>query len=346
MIKTKNLVILAAVLLVLGGVSFMQKSQHQKDTNSSATELLTSGDFNLDNISRLSLGFGANHEAVVLVAGPDGWLIESHHSAGADEQRITTLLHNFSNLAGEFRSDSGKILGEYGLQDDQAVTVRGLDKSGTEVLAINLGRTPRGFQGQFMRTPESNKVYLSQAALLSNLGIYGEPETPKVQFFLNLQACKESLPDLDGMKLRDGETTLAFTKKFSVTQPAEGAPEGTLPATDRSTWQWLLDGKLATDLAKTKIDRLLGSGASIRANDVANPTVPKAEYGLDNPARVLTLIRQDGSEMVLEFGNSREAVDDLTAGTYMIVSGQPTIWVVTDYTVKNIFKSRDDLKTE
>ena len=339
MITSKNLIILAAVLVVLAGISFMQKSQHRKATNSSSTSVIVSGDFTKDNTGRIRLGFGADEDAVVLVATADGWRIESHHGSRANEQRVTTLLRNFSNLAGEFRSDSGEVLGQYGLSDDQAVTVRVEDAYGVEVLAINLGRTPQGFPGQFMRIADSNKVYLSQAGMLSHLGIYGEPELPKYQFFLELQAVKESVANLDGMTIRDGDAVMSFSKKFGAIDPAEDAPEGTLPATDRNTWEWLFDGAVATDLAKTKIDGVLNSAAAIRANDVAAPSITLAEYGLDSPTRSLTLIRQDGGELVLNFGSTREAVGGVSEGTYMQVAGKPSIWVVTSYTIKNIFKS-------
>jgi hypothetical protein len=346
MIKTKNLVILAAVMLLLAGISFMQKSQHQKDTSGSATAIVLSGEFNKDNISRILLGYGPNPEAVVLSASNDGWIIESYHNARVNEQRISTMLRNFSNLAGEFRSDSEKVLGQYGLNDDEAITVRGLDQSGNEVLAINFGRTAEGFPGQFMRTPGSNKVYLSQTGMLSHLGIYGEPALPKVQFFLELQAIQESVPNLDAMNLVDGDQTLNFSKKFALVEAPEGSPEGAEPTTDRNAWEWLLDGEIDTDLAKTKIDGVLNSCASIRANDVADPGVSLAEYGLDNPAQMVSLTRQDGSEVVLEFGSTREAAAEVTAGTYMRIAGTKTIWVVTSYTIKNIFKNRDDLKAE
>lgn len=346
MITTKNLIILVGVMVLLAAVSFMQKSQHTKAINSSSTAVVISGEFNLDNISRLSLGYGTDPASVVLASTAEGWVVESYHNARANEQRVTTLLRNFSNLTGEFRSDSGEVLSQYGLTDKQAVTVRGQDSSGAEVLALNLGRTPKGFPGQFMRTPDSNKVYLSQGGMLSHLGVYSEPEPPKTQFFLELQAISESAANVNGLIIADGDASLVLTKEFGMIPPAEGSPEGTPATVDRNTWQWLVDGQIDADLVKSKIDGVLNSAARIRANDVVDPLVPLAEYGLDNPARSLSLIRQDDSQVLLEFGNTREASSGVTAGTYMRIAGNPTIWLVTDYTIKNIFKSRDELKAE
>jgi len=47
---------------------------------------------------------------------------------------------------------------------------------------------------------------------------------------------------------------------------------------------------------------------------------------------------------VLEFGADRPTAGDRPAGTWMRVRGQPTVWVVTEYTVKNVFKTTAELK--
>ena len=344
MIKTKNMIILGAVLLVLFGVNYFQQTKHEKATSSSATVLLVDGEISVENISRISIGVG--NEDLVLTAGDQGWLVESYFNARANQQRIEALLRSFSNLAGEFRSDNNDVLGDYGLLDSQAITVRALDKSGLEIFAVLLGQTPAGFNGNFMRSAGSDKVYLSQDSMLSPMGIYGEIEKPKPQHFLELQAVKENSQDIDSMTVFDGDQTRVFSKQFGVLEPAEGSPEGTVATTNRTTWEWQLDGKAATGLAKTKIDAVLNSGVSIRANDLSDPTVAAAQYGLENPRQKLTLQHLDGSLIELEFGNTREASDGVTEGTYMRKSGDSSIWMVTEFTINNIFKSLDELKAE
>ncbi len=66
-------------------------------------------------------------------------------------------------------------------------------------------------------------------------------------------------------------------------------------------------------------------------------------YGLDAPLRTATLVMEDGSDLTLSFGNTREAAGDLQAGIWLQVQGQPSIWVVTEYTANNIFKTVEDL---
>ncbi len=134
-------------------------------------------------------------------------------------------------------------------------------------------------------------------------------------------------------------------KDFAEEPVAEGA-ETSEPVLDRNTWEWQLAGKPGVALAKTKVDAVLNSLVAIRANDLADPTADLTGYGLDQPGRRAELHLQDGRTLELNFGLEREAVDDAPAGTYLQIAGQSTIWVVTEYAVKNIFKELAELKPE
>jgi hypothetical protein len=46
---------------------------------------------------------------------------------------------------------------------------------------------------------------------------------------------------------------------------------------------------------------------------------------------------------VLAFGDLREATNDEPAGVYARFGDDPTIWVVGEFNVENIFKTREDL---
>ncbi len=346
MFKTKNIIILGAVLLVLVGVQYLQRTKHKESTSSSATAVLITDELTAETVGTISLGFGSTQNTVVLANTADGWVIESFFGARANQQRVDSLLRGLNNLAGEFRSDSESVLGDYSLLENQAISVKAADFAGMEIFNILLGQSPVGFTGNFMRLAKSNKVYLSQENQLSQMGVYSGLELPKAQHFLELQAVKENSQDIDSLTMVDDEMTRVFSKKFGTVEPVDGADQTTPASVDRNTWQWLLDGQTTADLAKNKVDAVLNSGVSIRANDLADPTASDSQYGLDNPARKLTLKRQDGSELVLEFGKTREAQDGVTAGTYMRISGKPSIWVVTEYTIKNVFKTLDELKAE
>ena len=343
MLKTKNLVILAVVLVALAGISFLQKSSHEKSTSGSAVSVVLEGDFLKADLGRITLGFGSDAELVALSTSPAGWLVDTAFNSPADEDRIDTLLRNISNLSGEFRSDKASVLGKYGLDEASSVKIRAYDKSGAQVLGLDVGKTPERFPGHFVRLPDQDAVYLSQKGVLSHLGIYGPPAAPTSKHFLNLQAVKEDRLAVDRIILNDGDLTIDLVKEFAVEPVPEGAPEGSEPTVDRMTWEWKLNQDSDTALAKTKVDGLLGALVSVRATDVADPQAPASSYGLDAPLRSATLYLQDGTQRLVEFGSTREAEGDQTAGTFMRVQGETNIWIVTDYTTRNIFKTVEEM---
>ena len=70
------------------------------------------------------------------------------------------------------------------------------------------------------------------------------------------------------------------------------------------------------------------------------------EVTKETPVRTATVMFEDGTTKVLEFGAERPEDDGRQAGTWMRVQGERAVWVVTDYTVTNIFKTVDDLRPE
>jgi len=345
MIKTKNLMILGVALIVLLGISLMQKSEHEKATSQSSVSLLVADGFVPADLSRISLGFGSQTEAVVLSNTPTGWVVDTAWQAKANLPRIETLVRNLTGLTGEFRSDSAEVLADYGLDPDNSLQIRATNPGGELVITLDVGRKPERATGNFVRQPDNDKVFVSQKNLLSQMGIYGEPAAPQNRFFLELQAMQEDRLEVDRMVVDSGTERLELLKIFAVEPAAAGAADS-LPSIDRNTWEWRLVGEPEAALAKTKVDAVLNSLVAIRANDLVDPQVEAATYGLAEPERRAELHLQDGRQLVLNFGDDRPAVDGAPAGTYLRLAGQSTVWVVTEYAVKNIFKGLDDLKPE
>ncbi len=354
MLKNRNILILAAVLVVLLGISLVQKAGHRKSTSGSSTVKVVEGTFTADQLDRITLGMGTDGEAVVLLSTPTGWVVASAWDTPANTQRIDSLLRIVSDLSGEFRSDEASVLADYGLAEDKAVKVRAYDKEGTLALAVDIGGKPERFPGNFIRRPGSDAVYLSSANLLSQLGLYDGPGAPDNRHFLELQAVREDRLDVDRIILVNDGQIIEMAKEFAEEKPVAGDAvvadttglEVPPPGVDRTTWEWKLTAPESKALAKTKADGVLGSLVSIRATDVDDPAGDLAAYGLAEPSRTGTIVRQDGSEFTLEFGNTREADGDLQAGVWMKVRGESTVWIVSDYAVNNIFKTVEDLLPE
>jgi hypothetical protein len=343
MAKNRNLVIMAAVLVILIGVSLMQKAKHEEATSGSHTEVILDRTYAKEDLDRIVLGYADEAEAVVMSFAPDGWRMDTRYNALINEQRIDGLLRSLSNLEGEFRSDKDSVLDAYSLDEAGAVHIHAYDKQGQEVLGLLVGKTPERSSGNFVRLPGHTRVYLTQKGVLQQIGLYGPPATPQAKYFLELQAFKEDRVAVERILIEDGETTLDLNKEFAeVTVPVEDSDETTTEL-DRNTWEWKLADQPDTPLAKTKVDGVLGAAVSIRAQDVADPTAPAADLGLDQPARRATLFLEDGSSRVLEFGAESPAEDGGMAGTFFRVQGEKDVWVISSYTTNNLFKTLEDL---
>jgi hypothetical protein len=355
MLKNKNILILAVVLAALLGISLVQKASHKKSTSGSATVKVVEGVITADQLDRITLGQGENQAAVELVSTPTGWVVASAWDAPVSMARIEALLRNLSDLSGEFRSDNQSVLGDYGLADDQVVKIVAYNKNGAELVAVDVGNKPERVPGNFIKRPGSSAVYLSQTDLLSQVGLYDGPGVPGFSHFLDLQAVKEDRLEVDRIVLNDEGRTLEMVKEFAEAKPVPGQVDDSGEATetpdepagpDRTTWEWEMTSPVTKALAKTKADGVLGALVGIRAIDVDDPTSDLALYGLSEPSRWATLFLNGGSEMTVEFGHKREAAGELKEGIWMKVSGEPTVWVVSEYSVKNIFKTEEDLLPE
>ena len=345
MINNRTLIILALVLILLGGLSFWQQASHRTRTSLPSASTVLAGEFSRDDLNRLTLGQGGTDVSLEMKKTPAGWVVSSSWDVPANPERIDALLRTLSGLAGEFRSDNADVLADYGLADDRAVHIRGYGEQG-EAFGLEVGNASQGQPGNFVRIPGSDAVYLTQNGVLSQLGIYGEPTAPQARHFLDLQAVKEDRLTVDRVILQDGGTVLEMAKEFAEVPAAEGDTTGAGPQIDRLTWEWKLVQPRQAALAKTKADGVLGTLVNIRAADVDDPGRPADDYGLGQPLRSATLVLEDGRQIVLEFGAHREADGDKAAGTWMRIQGQSTVWVVTDYTTKNIFKTVEDLLPE
>ena len=348
MLRPKQLAFLAGVVVLLVAIAIVQKTNHRRTVDKSAQVAVLDGAWTRDDVARITIGYGEDEEAVALDKGPDGWIVSTSWQAKASDQRLDALLKVLSRLTGEFRSDSADVLADYGLDEGAAVTIRAWDGDGQQVIALDVGHAAGNGQGQFVRRPGENAVYMSDARVLGALGLYSGPAQPQSRFFLDLQAVQEDKTAIDAITLTDDHGTRTMTKVFAP-EPAtadSAAADTTAPKVDRLTWEWELTAPKREPLAKTKADGVLGGVAAIRAVDVVDPAADPATYGLDRPSRQAVLTFADGHTVTLDFGKDREKEGDAPAGTYLRVDDGPTVWVVTPYTVNNIFKTVEDLRPQ
>ncbi len=349
MLKNRNLILLAVVLVVLGVISLLQKASHQRSTTRPATTQVLGGTFAADDLSRIEIGYGAQKQAVVLANQPDGWVVRSAYGHRANSSRVDNLLNTLNELAGEFRSDSPDVLLDYGFTDSTSVSVAAFGGESEEpVFSLEIGKKPDRSVGNFVKLPGSAAVYLTDKSILSNLGIYGGPALPESKYFLELEAHKCERLDVETITLHDGDSVIRLEKEFTEPEPvvAEGDSVPTIPEIDRNVYEWKLTRPHRQLALKTRADGVLGAVSTIRGVDIDDPAGDPASYGLATPEKRVEVTLQDGTTTHVSFGATREASEGVQAGVFMKVGDEPTVWVVSEYQLKNIFKTVTDLLPE
>ncbi|MFH1841859.1 MAG: DUF4340 domain-containing protein [bacterium] len=346
MMKSRDLILLVVVLVALALVFFLMKSSQERQRNQSDTASLLASEFDQDDLERIVIGFGDQAECVVLENLPDGWVVRTAHNHPASQQRVDGLLRSLTDLAGEFRSDVAEVLPDYGFSDSTTLTIAAYAAELSDpVVNLEIGKKPERSQGNFVKLPGSSAVYLTRQSILSSLGLYGGPALPESKHFLELEAQRLERDDIEAITWSDGENVVSMVKEFELPEPDPAIPDSLAmePEIDRKVYEWKITAPQRKAALKTKGDGILGAVATIRAVDIVDPLADPATYGLADPVKTVTVRLQDGSTIDLAFGDSREAVDDQQAGTYLRIGDNSTVWVVSEYLLNNIFKTVDDL---
>jgi hypothetical protein len=346
MLKRKNLIALAVVVVVLAAISVLQRTSHRRATSGSPTAPVLGAQLDQESLRRIEIGYGTVKDAVVLENLPDGWVVRSAWNHPVNQSRIDNLLQDLSSLEGEFRSDSPEVLADYGFTDSTAVTVVAFGSDPQPVFALEVGDKPQRSVGNFVKRPGSSEVFLARKSILSDLGLYNGPGLPESKHFLDLEARKVDRLDVESITLHDGDAVVAMEKVFAPPEPAADDTTGAAPEIDRNTYEWRLVRPVEKAAMKTRCDGVLGAVSTVRAVDIDDPAGDLAAYGLAAPAKRVEVTLQDGTGYALRFGAERPESEGKQKGVYMQVEGEPTVWVVTEYLLKNIFKTQEELLPE
>lgn len=341
--KNRNLLILAGVLVLLVVISVAQKAGRNNAASQPDTDPVLAVDFANEEINRIVIGRGEDPDStgIIIERLPDQWVLRNSWSHAGNSERVESLLTALNGLRGEFRSDSDSVLADYDLGGDDALRISLYGKDWQEIFGIELGKKPARGNGVFVRSPNSNAVFLTRRDLLGKLGIYGGPENPKPQQFLDLKVKQLDRQAIDKITMYTDGEPLALEKIFS--EPVAAAGDTAAAAIDRSIWEWRITAPQTRPAAKTKCDVVLGALANVRAADIDDPDRELLDYGLWRAAKRVEVTLGDGSVFEMRFGDKRPGSDGVPAGYYMMTSDDRTIWIVREYLVDQIFKGMDDL---
>lgn len=344
--KNRNLLILAGVLAALIVISVAQKAGRNHAASRPDTDPVLAVEFANDEINRIVIARGDDPDStgVVMERLPDKWVMRSRWGHRASDDRIDALLTAMNGLRGEFRSSADTVLADYGLGGDDALRISLFGKDWNRICAIELGKKPDRGSGVFARSPQNSDVFLVRRDLLGQLGMYGGPEDPKPQHFLDLAVKKLDRQQIEKINLYVEGEQLTMEKVFAEPAAAEG--DTAAPAIDRATWEWRITEPVDRPAVKTKCDAVLNALVNVRAVDIDDPDSDLQGYGLWRAARRVEAVAADGGVFEMRFGEQRPQADGAPGGYYMMTSDDRTIWVMRDYLVDQIFKELDDLLPE
>ena len=270
---TKNLAILGAAAVVLGGVAWYCNSGKTVRAPSIVGENILPS-FDVASVARIEIG---GDKKVKLVADDKGWKLQSLYGYPADVTKIRENLLKLTELKVGQVANGKKIA--------SPATIDIQDSAGKSLAALPIGET-------HMSKPKG------QAAMY---GGGGYPDGRYVEYKGKTVLVKDTLDAFDGDPKKWVDTRIASVTASDVTSVVykQGKDEVKLTRKD-STWTLAgLEAKEELDTSKTySLDSALGY---LDFTDVADPKKTEAELGFTTGC-VYTVTLKDGQSYTAKVG--------------------------------------------
>jgi Domain of unknown function (DUF4340) len=215
-------------------------------------------------------------ETIRLVKSGADWRMAEPMAVAADEPAVESLLSSLEGLE---------------VQDEAAANATKLEDYGLVTPRLQLTVAADGAK-------EPLRLLLG-GKLVDGSGVYAKlPDKPRV---FTIASFVDGALDKKPFDLRDRD--FLKIKRDAVKTLAVVGPEGSYTLARDDKGEWAFKAPLATKAGRWAVDGLLGSVENLRMDSVAAEDAKDLKpFGLDKPARTLTLGLSDGSTRVLEIG--------------------------------------------
>ena len=311
--KTKQLLILAAIFVVLAIVVFLfenpfGQSEYEKKVET-ATPLFPN--FNMEQVAKIEII--ADGETTTLSKQNDNWVVASMDNYPADSEGISDLLSKVAEFKNTQRvSNNPEKQAEFEV-DSTGVEAKLIDANGTLLAHLFVGKTTPGFLSSYVRAADSNDVYVAQGYLQS---VFNKRD-----------------------RTWKDRTIFNFNKGI-VTQLNISSPEETLELRLDADGTWQMLKPVASAVNQTEIDSLLTTFSDLDTDDFAEATDDLGEYGLDTPQSTLSAVRNDGTTATLHIGKEEDGK------LYVKRADTDTVFTLFKSNVDRLIKKADTLKAE
>jgi len=219
-------------------------------------------------------------EATRLVKEGDAWRLAAPLSAPADAGEVDSLISAITNLeVSEVVSETPGKLADFGLEPPKAELALNVEGA-TEPVRLLLGDKAPDGANLYAKLPSQGRVFVVPSMIESSL-------------------------DKKPFDLRDRD--LLHVKRDAVKTLEIQGPEGAYALARDDKGEWAFTRPLATQAGRWSVDGLIGTVENLRMDSVAAEDAKDLKaFGLDKPARTVTLGLSDGGRKVLEIGKGAE----------------------------------------
>lgn len=214
--KSKKLIVLVVILLLLGALALFKRSAGPaKETLTvEAGQTSVGPAFNASSAAHLEIRRGDSERLALLKDASGKWTLTSHHGTRARKESVEALLGKLSGLRGELRAEDAGLLEDFTLTDEKAFHFEAAgpgDEKLTHLLVSPL--RPRGTQN-FVRVEGSVAVFVTDSDLLADIGIFSDADELHSRSFSDLRVAGVDSSKVEAFELVvPGQKKLSFAKK-------------------------------------------------------------------------------------------------------------------------------------
>jgi hypothetical protein len=233
--------------------------------------------FAFDKAKAKEVSFTAGGETIKLVKEGEAWKMTSPMAVGADTSAVESILTSLETLeTDEVVVESASNLKDFGLETpEKTVTVA---PDGGAPLTLLVGAKLADGSGIYAKTPDKTRIFTVSSYSLSSL-------------------------DKKPFDLRDRD--LLHVKRDNVKSLEITGPEGAYALAKSDQNEWTFTKPIATQAGRWSVDGLVGTLEGLRMESVAAEEAKDLKkFGLDKPARTVTLSLTDGGTKTLLLGSS------------------------------------------
>jgi len=301
-----------AVLAGLGSYIYFVESKKEEKPEK-PKEKVFQLDSAKDKIKEVTLAPGG--EEIRLVKEGQGWRMTAPVNVAADSTEADALVTSLQGLElDEVVAESPSSLAEYGLDKP---------KNTVSVQVQGAGAPLKLLVGD--KTPDGNSLYAKV------------PSRPRV---FTIPSYLESSLSKKPFDLRD--RSVLHVKRDDVKGLEITGPNGNYALARDEKGEWAFTRPLTTRAGRWAVDGLLGTLEGLRMESAAAESASDLKpYGLDKPARTVSLLLADGGRRTLEIGSS-----PAEKKVHVREAGNPLVAVVPGAVVDDLAKGMGELRAK